>query len=86
MVKLTKKNLIELIKSEIANLTESTDAHDYNEIAIEQLYESVVADSKAWMRTHKIMEHDDTYKIVQKYGKIIDKIMKKCDKDLRRLR
>ena len=85
-MKLTKSKLRELIKGEIASLTESTDTYDYNEIAIEQLYEPIVADAKAWMRTHNIMEHDSTYKIVRKYGKMIDKMMKKCDKDLRKLK
>jgi hypothetical protein len=67
-------------------IKESTDTFDYNEIAIEQLQDSINADAKAWMGTSSIMENDKTRDMVDHARKNgIEKIMRKLDRVLRKL-
>ena len=83
---LTKSKLKEIIRKEIANLKESTDAHDYNEIAIEKLQDAVNAEAKAWLGTTKIMENPKTYGVVYNAIKKVEYEIRKLDQALRRLR
>ena len=85
-MKLTKLKLKEIIKKEIVGLKESTDAYDYNEIAIEQLQDAVNADAKAWLGTTKIMENPKTYGVVYNAIKKVEYEIRKLDQQLRRLR
>ena len=83
-MKITKSELKEIIREEL--LKESTDIFDYNELYMEQLISTVEANTKAWMRTPKIMEHEDTYVFVKRAIKTFDKLMTNLDRALRRLK
>ena len=67
-------------------VNESTDVFDYNEMAIDALENSVSADGRAWRGTSKIMENKEAYAIIKKYTKPIDKLLDRCDKELRKLK
>ena len=67
-------------------VNESTDVFDYNEMAIDALVSSVSADGRAWRGTTKIMENKEAYAIIKKYTKPIDKLLDRCDKELRKLK
>jgi hypothetical protein len=67
-------------------VNESTDVFDYNEMAIDALESSVSADGRAWRGTTKIMENKEAYAIIKKYTKPIDKLLDRCDKELRKLK
>ena len=67
-------------------VNESTDVFDYNEMAIDALESSVSADGRAWRGTTKIMENKEAYAIIKKYTKPINKLLDRCDKDLRKLK
>ena len=67
-------------------VNESTDVFDYNEMAIDALVSSVSADGRAWRGTSKIMENKEAYAIIKKYTKPINKLLDRCDKELRKLK
>jgi len=82
----TLETAVEKHQESKESVNESTDVFDYNEIAIEKLVDSAAADGRSWMGTTKIMENKETYAIVAKYTKPIDKLLDRCDKELRKLK
>ena len=74
-----------ITKEEIHKIYESTDAHDYNEIAIEKLQDAVNAEAKAWLGTTKIMENPKTYGVVYNAIKKVEYEIRKLDQALRKL-
>ena len=72
------------LKKEVVQ-NESTDAYDYNEIAIEKLQDAVNAEAKAWLGTTKIMENPKTYGVVYNAIKKVEYEIRKLDQALRKL-
>ena len=69
-----------------SKLIESTDTFDYNDMVLESILANVLANLRTWRITDTIMENDDAYKILKKCDKIVESYMKKCDKELRKLK
>jgi|TARA_R110000824_G_scaffold187447_1_gene368679 uncharacterized protein YukE len=82
----TLEDIAKKYQEKNGKVNESTDVFDYNEMAIDALESSVSADGRAWRGTTKIMENKEAYAIVKKYTKPINKLLDRCDKELRKLK
>ena len=67
-------------------ILESTDTFDYNDMVLEKIESNVMGDLRRWRKIDNIMENQDAYKILSKYNKIVDSLMNKCDKELKKLK
>jgi hypothetical protein len=67
-------------------ILESTDTFDYNDMTLEMIEAGVMGHLRTWRQIDTIMENDDAYKILKKCDKIVQSYMKKCDKELRKLK
>ena len=69
-----------------SKLIESTDTFDYNDTVLDSIESNVMGDLRTWRKTDNIMENEDAYKILKKCDKGVESYMKKCDKELRKLK